>query len=272
MHEPVTTGSEQPAVVVRCLGTFSLTLHGKPVERWRAGKSRNLFQFLLMNRGQVMLKERLHDLLWPAAEGSSATSLRVAVHALRRILDAESEGGNAPLHVSFEDVGYVLSGHDVWVDVDAFGAACDEGRVASARGDGEGAVAAYRRAVDLYSGDFLAQEDADWVEEVRQWNRTCLLQALSTLRDDALRRGDTDIAADLSCRTLQVDPYHEDSYRTLITEHASRGERGQAKRWYELCRRRLGELAVAPDRATRTALAEAVGLGPSSGMTPAAEG
>jgi two-component SAPR family response regulator len=249
------------SIVVRCLGSFSLQLNGQPVERWRAGKARSLFQFLLMNREQVVLKERLYEALWPGADEASPTSLRVAVHGVRRILSAPFDEGTAPVRLTFEDVGYMLSTTDVWVDVDEFAAACTDGRIGTAHGDHEAAAAAYRRAVELYRGDFLAQNNSDWMEEFRQWNRTCLLKALAALRSHALRQGDTDAAAMWCRRTLDVDPYHEDSYRILIADHFTRGEPGQAKLWYELCRRRLNELGATPDRTTRMVFSRTLELG-----------
>ena len=51
-------------------------------------------------------------------------------------------------------------------------------------------------------------------------------------------------------RTLDIDPYQEDVYRTLIQVHGELGQLGQAKAWYELCSRRMsGELDidVSPD-------------------------
>jgi len=253
------TDEPNAAVVVRCLGTFSLTVHGQPVERWRAGKTRNLFHYLLMNRGQVVLKTRLQEVLWPEHDGSSSTSLRVAVHALRRILDSPLGDPTAPVQVAYQDMGYMLSMDDVWVDVEQFAAACAEGHAAESHGDRRAAVEAYHRAVGLYTGDFLAQDEADWAQEYRQWNRTRVLQALSFLRNEAIRRGDVSEAAQWSQATLEIDQYHENSYRTLMSVHASRGERGQVKLWYELCARRLEELSVDPEPTTSAIYARALG-------------
>ncbi|WP_405996962.1 hypothetical protein [Streptomyces sp. NBC_00829] len=63
--------SHPPArAVVRCLGNVSLMGRGSPVRRWRAGKARDLFLYLLVNRGRPVDRDELHGALWPDRERS----------------------------------------------------------------------------------------------------------------------------------------------------------------------------------------------------------
>ena len=87
------------AVVVRCFGAFEVYLAGEPVLSWHAGKARNLFQYLLLNRGRIVRRETLFAALWPGSSWSSAAkSLKVAVHAVRRTFGqvAQPGPGNRP--------------------------------------------------------------------------------------------------------------------------------------------------------------------------------
>jgi DNA-binding SARP family transcriptional activator len=260
------------AVEVHCLGPFSVTVNGHAVDHWRAGKARSLFQFLLANRGQVMTKERLEEVLWPV-HGGSSSSLRVAVHALRKVIGQSDPESETPLRVEYRDVGYVLEADDVRIDVDEFEAAVRAGRRAQADGDEDAARAAFTRAVDLYTGDFLVQDDAEWVLEFREWSRSLMLEALAALREDAMRRRDAAAVAEWSRSILRLDPYHEPSYRSLMSVHARRGERGQAKVWFELCQRRLAELGVDVEAGTwrlyQGLLASAGHRSPRSAARPA---
>jgi DNA-binding SARP family transcriptional activator len=106
-------------------------------------------------------------------------------------------------------------------------------------------------AMDLHRGDYLAQESAEWIEEHRQWYRSLALRALEVLRTEAVARGDLVAAAGWCRRTVEIDPYHERSYQVLMSLHGRRGERGLVRSWYELCTRRLRDLAVDPDPATQ---------------------
>ncbi|WP_424211356.1 AfsR/SARP family transcriptional regulator [Streptomyces sp. BI20] len=243
-----------PAVRVRFLGDFRLTVRGEPVDRWRAGKARGLFQFLVLHRGQVLTRDRLHDALWPGAAGGS--SLKVAAHALRRVLDAHPDRpGDSGIRLLHRDFGYVLHVDGLWSDLEAFRELVHTGLRAAARGDTAAARGPLRAALDLYGGEFLRGEDADWVVEQREYLRALALRALTVLRADAEAREDGGEVIELCRRALAVDRHHEETYRALMAAHGRRGELACVRRWYELCARRLREeLAVDPAPETRALL------------------
>ncbi|MEV7094834.1 BTAD domain-containing putative transcriptional regulator [Amycolatopsis sp. NPDC051045] len=270
-----------PAVAVRCFGTFEVRLAGEPVVCWHAGKARNLFQYLLLNRGRIIRREKLFETLWPGGVWSPSTSsLKVAVHAVRRTLDQAAGGrpGHPPVEIVCRAHGYQLNATELWLDVDEFDRAMREAHTAESRGARAEAVACYRRAAQLYDGDFLAGETGDWVEQQREYYRTRVLYALTCLRADALRRGDHTEAVDLCRRILDVDPYHEETYQTLMVLHARRGELGQVRNWHRMCVRRLRhDLDVPPTETTRRIFARAVrgelrAPAPSAGRTDGARG
>jgi two-component SAPR family response regulator len=244
-------------VVAYFFGDFSLRVDGRDVDRWHAGKARDLFQYLLVNRGRVVRREKLFEVLWPGNEWSpTASSLKVAIHSLRRILgDAV-----APLvEIVSRDQGYLLNTSDIWLDIDEFDISMATGRTAEAHGEDDVALTAYRRVADLYTGDFLAVQTADWVDEQRQCYRAFALHALTWLRAHALRRGDHGKIIDLCRRILDIDPYHEEVYQTLMVVHGQRGELGQVREWYRVCTRRLlGDLDLAPAGVTRQIFTRAV--------------
>jgi DNA-binding SARP family transcriptional activator len=189
--------------------------------------------------------------LWPGGSPAAATSLKVAVHALRQILGTSPGAVGGAVEIDFVDVGYLLRADHLWLDVDEFAKLCRQGAAAVRTGDDAGACACYRSAMDLYRGDYLAQESAEWIEEHRQWYRAQALQALEVLRTEAIARGDLTVAADWCRRTVEIDPYHERSYQVLMSLHGRRGERGLVRSWYELCLQRLHDLAVDPAPATQ---------------------
>jgi two-component SAPR family response regulator len=249
------------AVTARCLGGFSLMLCGEPVERWRAGKTRSLFQYLLVNRGRPVLRERLHQVLWPDAEWTqNSSSLKVAMHALRQILAVpRTEGGDPVVRIVHQDHGYALHAEDIWIDLEQFEAHVEAGRAAEARGDCRTAMQQYHRAVDLYDGDFLSGECADWIEEQREWAKALALRALDRLRDDAVARQDYLEATRWCRRILEIDPYQEQTYQTLMYVHGYFGDLGRVKSWHQLCVRRLREdLDVEPTSATELLFRRAI--------------
>lgn len=241
---------EPRTVVAHFFGDFLLQVGGRNVNRWHAGKARDLFQYLLVNRGRVVRRERLFEVLWPDNEWSpTASSLKVAIHSLRRILgDAV-----APLvEIVSRDQGYLLNAPDIWLDIDELDMSMATGRAAEAHGEHAVALTAYRRVAHLYTGDFLAAQTADWVDEQRQCYRAVALHALTWLRRHALRENDHAKIIDLCRRILGIDPFHEEIYQTLMMVHGRRGELGQVREWHRLCVRRLrGDLGLPPTDITQ---------------------
>ncbi|CAM3315229.1 BTAD domain-containing putative transcriptional regulator [Kibdelosporangium persicum] len=232
---------------IRCLGDFSVEIDGRPVLHWRAGKARSLFQYLLVNRGRLVSAHRLREVLWPERDVSpQSSSLKVAMHAVRKMLAPHDE-----ITIEHDNGYYRLTTRDVRIDFE------DLARCASAaRQAGDAAVPHHRRVVELYSGEFLAGEHADWVVEHREWCKALVLHSLRQISADALRENDYLHAIEASKRILEIDPCAEGAYQTLMIMHARLGELGRVHSWYQLCARRLrAELDVEPTRLTRRILA-----------------
>jgi two-component SAPR family response regulator len=238
---------------VQFFGTFSLNIDGRPVRQWRGGRARSLFQYLLVNRNKLVLKERLYEVLWPHAEWSShSSSLKVAVHALRQVLNGQLGQGNRRLEVIYQDFGYVLKANGgVWIDYDEFEKLTNEASIAESRKDIDAAVRAHEKAISLYCGDFLIGESAGWVDEQREWLRGSALRSLHFLATVAIRRGDDERALQYCRSSLEIEGCHEETYRMVMSIFGRRGERGQVQRWYDLCVDRLRtQLGVAPSPET----------------------
>ncbi|MGW6978219.1 AfsR/SARP family transcriptional regulator [Streptomyces sp. NPDC054932] len=249
-------GTAGPAVRVRFLGDFELTVNGAPVQRWRAGKARGLFQYLVVHRGQMLTRDRLYASLWPGADAAAGSSLKVAAHALRRVLDAHPDRpGDSGIRLVYRDFGYVLHITGLWSDLDRFQELVHTGLRAAAAGDAPLARTRLRAALGLYGGEFLRGESADWVVEQREYLRALALRALGVLRADAEAREDFVELIEVCRRTLEIDRHHEETYRALMAAHGRRGELACVRRWYELCARRMrDELAVAPGPETQRLL------------------
>ncbi|MDQ1006686.1 DNA-binding SARP family transcriptional activator [Streptomyces sp. V4I23] len=266
------TGIARQAVRIRFLGDFELTVNGAPVRRWRAGKARGLFQYLVIHRGQTLTRDRLYEVLWPGCDRSAGgSSLKVAAHALRRVLDAHPDSPHeSGIRLHYRDFGYVLDIAELWSDVDRFQELVHSGLRAAGAGDRGAARERLRSAVGLYAGEFLRGENADWVVEQREYLRSLALRALDVLRADAVERDDFPELIEICRRTLGIDRHHEETYRALMAAHGRRGELACVRNWYELCARRLrDDLGVAPSAETERLLAALVPpAGPRPGLRP----
>jgi DNA-binding SARP family transcriptional activator len=245
-------------------GDFSLNVYGRKVDRWHSGKSKDVLQYLLLNRGQVVRQERMQEILWPGREWSAArTSLKVAIHSIRSILKNPLDGEAKPqAEIICRGRGYLLQADNSWLDIHEFDLSMATGRRAQAGGDEATALTAYRKAANLYHGDFLAAQTADWIDEQRQHYRALTLYALAYLRREALRRNDHSMVIRLCRRMLDIDPYQEDIYQTMMLVHGQRGELGQVREWYRLCDRRFRiDLDLKPAEDTERIFRDAMGGG-----------
>jgi DNA-binding SARP family transcriptional activator len=250
---PPGVGAAPPAgrAAVYCLGAFTLLVGGEPVGGWRASRARGLFQYLVCHRGRPVPRDELVAAIWPdAGAGAAGTSLRVAAHALRRILGRAPAGGDggAPLTVLARGAGYALGGAEPWLDVDAFERCAALGRRLEGAGRRAGALALYARAADLYRGDFLPDSWEEWVTFRREALKDQFLFVLGRVAELALAAGDPHACIAHCQRVLAHDRCREDVYRLLMACYGRLGQRGRVRRWYELCVRALrAELDVAPE-------------------------
>lgn len=237
------------AIRAQVLGTCTLEVGGVPVQQWRAGRARQLFQYLLINREQPASRERLHEALWPAASPPSSSSLKVAAHAVRRILEEYGAGQVALVHSAG---GYMIEGGPIHVDLDEFNKWIDRARAAKRSNQHQETLRCYANAVNLYRGDLLEEEPEEWIESPRRWARNYALWMLSELRVEAFAAGEWIDGLRWCERTLALDPVNEPTYQALVSLYGEQGEVSIANYWYEACCQALARhLGVEPSDQTK---------------------
>ena len=94
-------------------------------------------------------------------------------------------------------------------------------------------------------------EDGTWVEEKRRDLADVRARAFGVLADAHLTSGDAREAAKWAEQTIALEPFRETGYRLLMEAHAAGGNRAEALRVYERCRRLLAdELGAYPSGST----------------------
>lgn len=186
-----------------------------PSSYWEAASARELFFYLLF--GKAASREQLGLILWP---DSSALQVRQKFHAtLHRVRNAV--GTNAIL---FENDLYSLNpAIDLWCDVNEFKATIKQARLSSPLL--AHAEILWRRAVELYKGDFLPDFDSEWVIGCRESLNQMYLDALISLAGCIRMRGDIREAIRYVKRALEIDPYREDIHRVLLNYYKLLGDR-----------------------------------------------
>ncbi|HEY1296167.1 MAG TPA: BTAD domain-containing putative transcriptional regulator [Chloroflexota bacterium] len=247
-------------VSVRCLGDFEVTIGGERLARFGSGKARALLQYLLNHPNQTVSRGVLIGALWPDPDaGAAGSSLRVAVHALRRMLH-DVPADEVGLSIEGNSTGYQLSVNDLWLDVDEFTRCCARGRELKANNQHADSIAEYARAATLYRGDYLDGANEAWVQVRREGLKDQYVFVLELLAETALDRGDYEGCILHSLQLLEQDRWRESTYRMLMDCHARLGQRGRVRSWYELCAQTLrSELDIAPDEQTEALYQRAMG-------------
>ena len=235
-----------PAVAIRTLGGFSVSIAGEPVgaSAWQSRKARDLLKILVAHRGRPVTREYLMDTLWPEEDPTRLSNrLSVALATVRVILDPERARGAEPFIVA-EGQSVRLDLGRVAVDVEQFlSAAADALRLCETSADAAGRALVDAEA--LYTGDFLEEEPyEEWPIALREEARAAYASVARALAEDASGRGDQEAGVRYYLRLLERDPFDEGAHLGLVRCLISARRHGDARRRYQIYSARMDELGV----------------------------
>jgi WD40 repeat protein/DNA-binding SARP family transcriptional activator/predicted ATPase len=259
------------------LGGFHVAVHGKPVTNFESNRVRALLAYLAVEvRGGSAPHDRakLAGLLWPDhPEDVARTNLRHVLRRLRQSLADPADGSS--FLVTSQQTIQLNPDSGVTVDVVQFvellaqAEQCDHRTLAAC----PPCVERYRRAADLYRGEFLAGltiADSDlfegWVLIQRESLHRQALELFALLAALHEEQDETEQARRFAWRQIELEPWREEAHRQLMRLLAHSGQRAAALAQYVQCQKILAdELGVEPDPET-TALYEQIRTG---ALTPA---
>jgi DNA-binding SARP family transcriptional activator/pimeloyl-ACP methyl ester carboxylesterase len=232
-------------VAIRMLGLLELRIGAARLGPRDLGgvKPKQLLELLLLERGRVVAKDRIAELLWgDEPPQRAAATIETYVSVLRRRLDGRRL-------ILTEPGGYRLAAGELAVDVERFDRLLRAAAEASSARERRPSLDA---AVALGREELLADEPyADWVVATREHYRERQVQALVDLAECCLELGDERAAVDAAERAVAIDPTRERAYRAAMLAHRGAGDRDAALRAYERCRGSLSELlGIVPTAAT----------------------
>ena len=142
----------------------------------------------------------------------------------------------------------MLDRERIWIDVDEFESAVEDGRAAMTRMDSSAARRAPRARDGAVRGDFLADDPyMEWAGDERNRLAGLATYALRVATALAHERGDVEAAIRHLHRLAELEPFDSAVHRELIAVLLREGLRSDAKRRYdrfaERLRREFGEPA-----------------------------
>ena len=264
-----TSHSEQPlaghqdrapeTLRVWLLGGFRVSVGSRTIEgnEWRLRKAAALVKLLALAPGHRLQREQVMDLLWPdLGKKAASNNLRQVLHAARNALDP-AQGSR---YLSSQDELLMLFPEgDLLVDIEVF-----EEAAATARRSAD--PAAYRSALDLYTGDLLPEDRYEaWAEERREQLRRTFVELLLELAGLYERSGDREAAIQASRRVLEADPHREEAHVSLMRLNAFSGRSAEALTQYGALEGTLLRVGAEPSASSRT-LRDEIALGTFVGV------
>lgn len=236
LHSSSNTGESQRISKIFLFGTMrAVGPEGENILP-RSRKGRALLAYLCLAKGERVSRSRLIGLLWDRSGDTQARmSLRHALSELNAVVNSQ-----APALVEIDREGVGVNVAACWID--ALAAPDQVGRLLE---DLEGVSPPFDH--------WLAAERT----RIEDGIRTILEDELGNLVEKDAAPG---LVAAAARRLINFDPTHEAATRTLMTAFVRMGDRAQAIREFERCRKALRtSLDLAPSKET-VALYEAVRL------------
>lgn len=214
---PTPESSSPFALQVYAFGEGKIEWDGVTVstQESKAHRSRELFYYLLFMGAKT--RQAISLEFWA---DSSAKKVRSNFHTtLYRIRKALGENS-----IIYRDNLYMVNPDiRVWCDAREMEACVNQARLlplTDARADD-----LWRRAVSMYSGEFLSSIFGGWVTTMREMYYEMYLESLIGAGNCARARGDFHDAIHLYQRCLNSDPFREDAHRALMKCYAAKGEK-----------------------------------------------
>lgn len=209
---------ENSGYQVRMLGTFSIRKGDQEINDGdnRSRKIWLLLAYMIYCRTRTISQDELVNLLWSDEEGSTnpLNALKTMFHRVRASLNQLD--GSAGHSLIIRRNGNYAWNTDIpfFYDVDEFEHQC---RLGTAAEDNETKLAAYRKALALYQGDFLPKLSSEsWVVPITAYFHNLYIQVLLDVIPLLSESGQHDEVISLCRKAVEVDPYNEQLYQYLM--------------------------------------------------------
>lgn len=225
-----------PRLELKLLGNLEILIDGSPITGLKSRKAQALLCYLATTR-KSHSREWLAGMFWGGMpENKARMNLSQALSTLRRSFEE---------HLSSDRYTVSLQpGSQIWTDTNILKAANFDD------------LPSLQHAAQLFRGDFLegfyipdSPDFEFWMLAERANYRERILQVLDHLVNHYIQQGEQGCSSAImfSKQRLGIEPWHEETHRSLMRLYSSTGQRNKALKQYEECRKiLLAELGVEP--------------------------
>ncbi len=243
-----------PPVRIYLTGRVSVEANGRILDQDAFPGNQGCLAFarLVLDRHHAISRDDLAGALWPerlprAWEGALAAILSKLRLTLAKVGLPKSEVLSTALGC------YQLQlPRDAWVDVEAAADAIHTAEIARKAGRRAKMYGPAHVAYQVARRPFFPGEDAPWVEERREKLATIFVRSCEALADFYLWNEEASLAVESAKEAVAREPFRETSHQLLMKAYEAAGNRAEALRAYERCRKLISEeLGADPAPETR---------------------
>jgi SARP family transcriptional regulator, regulator of embCAB operon len=216
--------------------------------------------YLVAERERAVTQSELAELLWPQSLPPSwPVALSAVISKLRQKLGSLGLDRDRIIANAFRCYQF-RPPPEAWIDIEAAVDAVHQAEGAVLANHPDAAYGPSLIATTIARRPFLVGEDAPWVEARRERLHDILVRALDCRVEALLWNDELALAQDQARAAVELEPFRESGYRRLMQVLVRRGDRAEAVRVYQECRRRLAdELGVSPSDETESLMRAVIG-------------
>jgi len=209
--------------------------------------------YLVAERERAVTQAELAELLWPdSLPASWPVALSAVISKIRQKLGTLGLDRDRIIANAFRCYQFRPPA-DTWIDIEAAADALHQAEGAVVADQPDAAYGPSLIATTIARRPFLTGEDAPWVMTRRERLRDILVRALDCRVEALIWNGELALAQDQARAAVQLEPFRESGYRRLMQVLVKKGDRAEAVRVYNDCRRLLAEeLGVTPSDETES--------------------
>lgn len=199
------------------------------------------FARLALDHGHAVGREELAEVLWPRKlPRAHGVALSAIISKLRALL-VRAGLSKADVLPTVPGGYQILLPQTAWIDYEAAGHALHEAETARRARQWKKVFGPANVAYLIGRRPFFVGEEGEWVDERREKLRTIFVRGAECLADFYLATDDPTMAVEAAKEVVQREPFRETGHQLLIRAHAASGNRADALRAYEKCRKLIAE-------------------------------
>ncbi len=229
--------SRLPHIQLQTLGGFGVFMDKEPMkdEEWQRNNAKTLLKAIVAIGPKNIPRDCIIEELWPEVSPDVGDKrFKVELHRLRKSLEPgiNKEFGSSYVHLKESLIS--LDNDLCEVDIDKYNALMFQGIEYKKTGELRKAADSFQKSINMYTGDFLAQDlYSTWAEQRRTELKKHHIETLIKLGQSYEELGTISKAISCYKKVVDSEPLYEYAYQRIILLYSTRGKTNQALQTYE---------------------------------------